>query len=851
MNVSIARILVYSLLMLVLTAVFIELAGVLMGTVSETGRELGSSALSVPVFWAFLLLLFFTVLLKTLARYELLSRAELLCILFAGLMASPIMTVGFWRYLVPNVATFPRSENFEFLDAINPNLWPHGPNLTEGILTQPTVSGIETEGSIRWESLSLSDGRIEQAPVIEQAGESDNSRLLVRLPAGQGRKGAVILRQPYLLSVLARAEGLGLESYYYCRVTYDTERHFLQEAFTSAEEAERTYARPDGFRRAGAYGVVLPKTVKEFVTLELGLKGPGHVVFRDLQFMNVEAIESSFRGRMVIHEEDFAQLPEEERAGLLVEPDRLLSIAGLRYLLTAYIPWKDWLRPMTSWGTFLVLILMASFSIAVIMRREWVDNQRLPLSFAQIPLFFLGSKRRETTDERFLPEGWRNRYMWAGFATTFIWCALRGFHDINSAIPNLDINLRINAYIENPYFSRMLAGLNLEVIALYLGLAMFLEVNVLFSVIVGFFLFRAQYLVGEFYGLTYQAGYPHVVEQRLSGYVVYSVLIVFFSRKYLYRILRSALRGEDRGEEVFSSRGAILLFIAAISGVVLWARAIGMPLGGAFVVYLALLSFGLVAMKLRADCGVPSCVMFPHLMVIVAFTGGMPVSGTQGMMFATFISVIIAYHGFLLIPGMQLEFLELGRRFRLKRSAILTVNVVAIVGGFLVGGWIVLSGVYAKGMDSFPDSADYAGVNAWTSQYGIYHATATLDATLPPEEKGQGAISPGVWAFAYTGGLTFIVTLLRHTFTGFWFHPGGIILGSTWVMYHIWASLFVACVARFTVLKLGGAATVREKLLPFSAGIFLAAVAAQGLFFVIDLFLFYVADSTQLQFGLL
>ena len=95
---------------------------------------------------------------------------------------------GFWRYLVPNVATFPRSENFEFLDAINPNLWPHGPNLTEGILTQPTVSGIETEGSIRWESLSLSDGRIEQAPVIEQAGESDNSRLLVRLPAGQGRR---------------------------------------------------------------------------------------------------------------------------------------------------------------------------------------------------------------------------------------------------------------------------------------------------------------------------------------------------------------------------------------------------------------------------------------------------------------------------------------------------------------------------------------------------------------------------------------------------------------------------------------------------------------------------------------
>ena len=126
-----------------------------------------------------------------------------------------------------------------------------------------------------------------------------------------------------------------------------------------------------------------------------------------------------------------------------------------------------------------------------------------------------------------------------------------------------------------------------------------------------------------------------------------------------------------------------------------------------------------------------------------------------------------------------------------------------------------------------------------------------MNAALSPEERGHRGIHPGTWAAIYTGGLTFIVTLLRHTFTGFWFHPGGMILGSTWVMYHIWASLFVACVARFTALKLGGAATVREKLLPFSAGIFLAAVAAQGLFFVVDLFLFYVADSTQLQFGLL
>ena len=147
-----------------------------------------------------------------------------------------------------------------------------------------------------------------------------------------------------VLALTEEAEDLGLDSTYYCRIYHDAEEIFLQDAFTSTKEAEPNFAQREGFLRVGTYGVVFPNTVKDSVTLELGLEGAGRVVFRDLQFMNVEAIESAFRGRMVIREKDFAQLPEQERAGLLVEPDRLLSIAGMRYLLAGYIPWRDWLR---------------------------------------------------------------------------------------------------------------------------------------------------------------------------------------------------------------------------------------------------------------------------------------------------------------------------------------------------------------------------------------------------------------------------------------------------------------------------------------------------------------------------
>ena len=76
-----------------------------------------------------------------------------------------------------------------------------------------------------------------------------------------------------------------------------------------------------------------------------------------------------------------------------------------------------------------------------------------------------------------------------------------------------------------------------------------------------FFLFGAQYLVREFYGTT-----PIVPEQRVSGYVVYSIHIAFFSRKYIHRFLCAAVSGVDRGEDVLSSRRATLLLALQLAG---------------------------------------------------------------------------------------------------------------------------------------------------------------------------------------------------------------------------------------------------------------------------------------------
>lgn len=873
MTVSAIRITAFSLLALVLMAASIEFAGVLMGTASFAGQEIGAMALALPALWAFLLLFCLSVIAQRWGRFILITRVELLCVLFTVLLAAPLMSVGFWRFLIPSVATFPRSEDFALFDTLNPKLWPHGPNLTEGILEMPDDERLEIQGEVEWAPFTLADARRERMPVIENVTEGEESIIRIHLPSILDGEASLIPGQNYLLSVLTQAENLGLESSYFCRVYYEESRELEVEVFTAVKEGEISFIQREGFRRAGIYGLILPQSLEKGLFIELGLKGIGRVIFRDLQFVNTEALEGAYRGRPVISESDFERLPENRRQGLMVRPDDQWSMAGLRYLASAYVPWGDWRNPLLAWGAYLGLILAGTFSIAVIMRREWVDSQRFPLPLAQIPFFLFtgrvglgqvggglrqveGGDTKETRSTNLLAGGWLNRFMWTGFWVTFGWCLLRGWHDFNPNVPDLSVELRLQPYFSDPAFGHMWSPVTFSVFAVFLGLAVFLELNVLASLVIGYFLYRAQYWFGEVNGLTHELAYPYVEHQQLTAYLIYAALLLVFLRKHLWRVVHEAFQGELAHGDVLSSRGALLLLFFSGVGMGLWAHWVALPVAGMLILYATLLSIGLVAIKLRAECGVPSYAFFPTaLVLIVAVTGGMEMFGAQGTMFVVFVSVILSAHAFFLIPGLQMEFLELGRIFRLKKRIIILVNLLAVSGGFLIGGWFFLSGAYAKGIDWFPDSVDYRDINKAVRHFNIIHDDAVREIhedMINPEGKGteKTKIGLGTWVTFYAGGLTAITTVLRYIFAGFWFHPIGVIIGPMPVMDHIWGSLLVAWLVRLSVLKLGGAVTVREKLLPCFAGVFLGGVVAKAAFFVINLHLHFFTSSNVFHRGL-
>jgi hypothetical protein len=782
-------------------------------------------------------------LVYALKRKSIYTRAEMICILAALLLAPPIFTEGFWSYIVGGTVTIPQTSDMAKLDGMSDKMWPHGENLTGEALNQDAAADtLVTKGTTEWRVFQVGPDEHQTVPVLRNDRPDGHSAVRVRLPLFVDQQLHLFLNEPYLLTVLARANELESESYYYCRIFYDDATAFASEVFSSREPAKPGYLRPDGFIRKGLYGVTFGPTVEREAVIELGLIGRGEVAFADLSLVNVSVITELYDGRKVMSAAQYEALPAKLRGRVLVQPDSWWSLAGVKWILSGGIPFREWTQPAIFWMSYLALLLTGTFVIAVIMRRQWVENERYPLPVAQIPIRLLGlNEHPDDLSTGRLPTIWKTPVMWAGFAVTLVWCVMKIWSAYNASVPNLGINVPLGPYFSDSALAPVFNQVNLKVASIFLAIGLFMELNILMTLVIGYFLYRAQYWVGETYGLSSMSEYPFAAEQMNGSYLMYALLVIFFTRKYLRGVLVQAVRGQkldaECDPEVLSYRACMITLVLCFGGVALWADWAGIGMAGMLVFYTITLLVSFVAAKLRAECGVPFSTYFPYgIFLLVPLFGGAPLIAPGGFIFIAIISEIFFLRSFLLIPGIQLEAIELGRRARVAPRHLIYVCVLGLIGAWIIGGWFTLSNSYTTGMGT-PSQVNRT---YWFNTYGGYIKSADQSAATPEtsaeSERTASAASfkadPALWATFFGASTVAAITVLRQFFAGLWFHPIGLLVGSSWMIQEAWGSLLLAWLIRFSVLKLGGAATVRTKLMPFAVGIFLGGTTAYFFYFV-------------------
>ncbi len=807
---------------MVVTAALINYVHVMLAAHSP-----GEHALVIPGLWVFGIILALCGVVHRCFKIRLLSRPELMCVLYIMLLSAPMMSQGFWHRVVSISSTIPRTGDFARSDAFSTKFWPAGENLLRATGFQPSPQ-VELTGTFRHEVRDHTARDGEEIVVLENHDKGARSSIRFSIPVKTDEvANGVMPGTPYLVSVLLRPRELAGESHYFVNLLADDDDSFNELVFSRSIRSP-SVIHPQGFQREGVYGVVVPDA-RERVILEVGLAGEGVLHVADPQFISVLALEQIYTGRQVVSRDVYEALPVHARHGLIVKPDRWLSFAGLTYLLTGHIPWSAWWRPLVAWGGFLGLVMSGTLSLAVLMRRKWVDSERFALPLTRIPLMLIGEPGEP--DRGYATPIWRNRMMWIGFVAGLVWCLLRIFSFYNPAIPDPTIEVDLAPYF-GPEWGRTWE-ITFTVMALFVSIAIFVELNILISAVIGFLMFRLLFWYGYVSGMDATQGFPFDHEQQIGAYVAYAACMLIFSRKYFREVLKEAVTRQtpDRGE-IFSYRTALLLLAGVFAGSAWWAGWIGLSVSGLLLFMGFLLLIGFVAMRIRAECGVPYGYFTPtNLAPVMLLAGGIPVFGPDLVVFTFVASFFVTVANFMMIPGTQLEVMELGRRYGVRPRHILGLCLIAMVGGLLIGGWSFLSMSYAVGGNTMQYDWPYIPKNYYLRP--LYQELiqvsrlAEESAAVTATEEG---IAPSTYGYLYGAGVTALLAIGRQLFAGFWFHPIGFILGTTlhmgmgWIS--VWGSILTAWFIRLLVVKIGGAETVRTKLLPFFAGVFLAAVTA-------------------------
>ena len=79
------------------------------------------------------------------------------------------------------------------------------------------------------------------------------------------------------------------------------------------------------------------------------------------------------------------------------------------------VNWMVWIMPLAWWGTFFVALFLVSASLVVILRKQWVEHERLGFPLIQIPLMLA----EDTEEGRALPPIAQTPLFWIGFGLTF------------------------------------------------------------------------------------------------------------------------------------------------------------------------------------------------------------------------------------------------------------------------------------------------------------------------------------------------------------------------------------------------------------------------------------------------
>lgn len=483
--------------------------------------------------------------------------------------------------------------------------------------------------------------------------------------------------------------------------------------------------------------------------------------------------------------------------------------------LSQYVEYiKSWFPVILAWSGFLTVLIFTMYCLNVILRKQWMDNEKLSYPVVRLPM--------ELINDSGSLKFFRKKTVLLGLATAALINLINGLSFLYPTIPTIPIkhsNIG-NLFATEPW--NAVGWLPISFYPFVIGIGFLIPVDLSFSCWFFYLFYKFLLVLGSGTGLARSAISFHPNEQMLGAYLGVLVIAIWRYRRYMLEILANSFRkSHDKdNREPMTYRNALLGSLIGFGLLIAFSVKAGMSLWLATLFFGLYFAISIAITRLRAELGAPVHDLWsigstgPDTFIIALF-------GTR-MFGAKNLSVLTLYYGFNrdyrghAMPH-QLESLKVAESLGLNWKSFGVMTIIAAFFGSVFSIWAFLQSYYKIGFGGGFGWEGFSRLQRW-----FFYPSSRDIASL------------GFFFF----GLIFTVlfSIIRLRFIWFPFHPLGYALAPSWSMNLIWLPLLISWLIKLLTLRYGGLRMLR-KFTPFFLGLILGEFIVGGFWTLVGIYL--------------
>jgi len=476
------------------------------------------------------------------------------------------------------------------------------------------------------------------------------------------------------------------------------------------------------------------------------------------------------------------------------------SFAARRYFEGApegRVPWHLWVRPIVCWSLFYLPMFVAVLLLCAILRRQWVEVERLMFPLARIPLEF----SEGSAGGGLLPKLFGNRAFVMGVVICAAFRFVRALPLIFGADAAWSLALPLRTvFAGTPFETMSFQDITLNFTAI--GFGYLVPADVSLSVWFFFLFSRVELQVANGLAIESAQGgtYSKLMKwQQLGANVVFILGMFYIARRHLLAVLRKALRpsrGEEDASEPVGYFWAFWGFVLAMAFCIGWHMYYDVPFWVAAYGMALLLCWFLAYARCVAQGGLYIARPMWWIQDTIHSTTG-ALSGSGAVLMTAHENMLLYGANIMLAPVAMDAFRvsdAIPRRKRLLVPAIMCALVVAIVAT----SYMFLKQAYGVGAVNFAYS--------WATTTVPRYVFSWSDAII---KQPSQQVNPYYGSFASGVLLTGFIMFMRARFHWWPIHPIGLLACNSYAAQRIWIPFFLGWLVKMLIMKFSGGQRLR------------------------------------------